>query len=52
MMRILVVEDDDRIARPLAEDLRHQNYVVDIAKDGIEGWQWAGSVLYDLILLI
>ena len=29
-MRILIVEDDHRIAKPLAEDLKHQNHVVDI----------------------
>ncbi|OKH21344.1 DNA-binding response regulator [Hydrococcus rivularis NIES-593] len=50
-MRILIVEDDDRIAKPLAEDLRHQNHVVDIARDGIEGWEYAQSADYDLILL-
>jgi two-component system, OmpR family, response regulator QseB len=36
-MRILLVEDDERIAQPLAEDLRHQHCVVDLAGDGIEG---------------
>ncbi len=46
-----MIEDDDRIARPLAEDLRHQNHVVDIANDGVEGWSYAQSALYDLILL-
>ncbi len=50
-MRILLVEDDDRIAKPLAEDLRHQNFVVEIASDGIEGWEYAQAVTYDLILL-
>lgn len=40
-MRILLVEDDNRIAKPLAEDLRHQHHVVDIAKDGLEGWEAA-----------
>lgn len=50
-MRILLVEDDDRIGRPLAEDLRHQNHVVDLAKDGVEGWECAELRLYDLILL-
>lgn len=30
-MRIILVEDNDRIARPLEEDLRHQRYVVEIA---------------------
>lgn len=50
-MKILLVEDDDRIAKPLAEDLRHQNHAVDIARDGIEGWDYIESVNYDLILL-
>ncbi len=50
-MRILIVEDDDRIAKPLAEDLRHQNHVVDIANDGLSGWNYTQTVFYDLILL-
>ena len=50
-MRILIVEDDDRIAQPLAEDLRHQHHVVDLASDGIEGWEYAMAINYDLILL-
>jgi len=50
-MRILLVEDDDRIAKPLAEALRHQNHSVDITKDGVEGWNYAAAVQYDLILL-
>jgi len=50
-MRILLVEDDDRIAKPLIEDLRHQHHVVDLAKDGIEGWECTRSAAYDLILL-
>lgn len=50
-MRILLVEDDDRVARPLAEDLRHQRYVVEIASDGIEGWNYAQAAEYNLILL-
>ncbi|MBD0344017.1 MAG: response regulator transcription factor [Coleofasciculus sp. Co-bin14] len=50
-MRILFVEDDDRIAQPLAEDLRHQYHIVDIAEDGITAWEYTQSVVYDLILL-
>lgn len=46
-MRILLVEDGDRIARPSAEDLRHQHHLVDLASDGIEGWNFQ-SVTYDL----
>ena len=50
-MKILLVEDDERIAKPLAEDLKHQRYVIDIAKDGIEGWEYSQSTQYDIILL-
>ena len=34
MIRILIVEDDDRIAKYLAEELKHQHNVVDVANDG------------------
>ncbi len=50
-MRILIVEDDDRIAKPLAEDLRHQHHAVEIAGDGMEGWEYTQAIKYDLILL-
>jgi two-component system, OmpR family, response regulator QseB len=50
-MRILLVEDDDRIADPLAEDLRHQSNAVDIAYDGLAGWEFAQAANYDVILL-
>jgi DNA-binding response OmpR family regulator len=50
-MRILLVEDDRRISKPLAEDLRHQHHVVDVVEDGIAGWEAAQCVAYDLILL-
>ncbi|MBD2093373.1 response regulator transcription factor [Microcoleus sp. FACHB-1515] len=50
-MRILLVEDDDRIARPLAEDLRHQHHVVEVVGDGMMGWDYAQADFYDLILL-
>jgi two-component system, OmpR family, response regulator QseB len=50
-MKILLVEDDDRITDPLAEDLRHQSHVVDIAYDGLAGWEFTQSTTYDAILL-
>jgi two-component system response regulator QseB len=50
-MRILIVEDDNRIAKPVAEDLKHQHHVVDIASDGMEGWEYVQAGNYDLILL-
>ena len=50
-MKILLVEDDDRIAQPLAEGLKKEHHVVEIATDGIKGWEFALGADYDLILL-
>lgn len=50
-MRILIVEDDDRIAIPVADDLRRQHHAVDIANDGDVGLEFARSGVYDVILL-
>ena len=50
-MKILIVEDDARIAAPLAEALRHQHHSIDIAEDGLAGWHYAQAASYDLILL-
>jgi two-component system response regulator QseB len=50
-MKILIVEDDDRIAKPLAKDLIYQHHTVDLARDGLEGWEYTQATQYDLILL-
>ncbi len=50
-MKILIVEDDERIAEALAEALCDQNYVVEIALDGELGKELIDSFSYDLILL-
>ncbi len=50
-MRILLIEDDERIAEPLVEHLINQYHVVDQAQDGITGWEQALAAPYDLILL-
>lgn len=50
-MRILLVEDDPRIAEALAEALVIQHYVVDVAVDGQEGWDYVKTYNYDLLLL-
>ncbi len=50
-MRILLVEDDLRLAETLAEALTDQRYVVDIVTDGESGWQQAKLLDYDLLLL-
>lgn len=50
-MKILLVEDDERIAIPLADALREQNYAVDAAEDGELGWDYLEAYPYDLVLL-
>jgi DNA-binding response OmpR family regulator len=50
-MRILLIEDDVRLAETLAEALTDQRYVVDVVTDGEAGWQQAKILNYDLLLL-
>lgn len=50
-MRILLVEDDTRLAETLAEALMDQRYVVDIATDGESAWHQVKTLEYDLMLL-
>lgn len=50
-MRILLVEDDERISAALAEALSDQHYAVDIAEDGEEGWDFMTTYTYSLIVL-
>lgn len=50
-MKILLVEDDVRLAETLAEALTDQHYVVDIATDGEVGWHQVKTLDYDLLLL-
>jgi DNA-binding response OmpR family regulator len=50
-MRILLVEDDERLAETLAEALTDQRYVVDIVTDGEAGWYQVKILDYDIVLL-
>ncbi len=50
-MRILLVEDDPRIAQTLGAVLRQNHYTVDLAEDGELGLNFAQTYEYDLILL-
>ncbi len=50
-MRILVVEDEERIARFLKKGLEEESYAVDVAIDGPAALDWAAGAPYDLILL-
>lgn len=50
-MRILVVEDEKRLASFLSNGLRENGYAVDIAADGVEAAYLGRSEVYDIILL-
>ena len=50
-MRILLVEDDARVAGFLAKGLREQSYAVDVARDGEAAVYLAAVNEYDLIVL-
>ena len=50
-MRILIVEDETRLAGTLAELLHRRGYTVDVSYDGVSGLDNARSGIYDLVLL-
>jgi two-component system, OmpR family, copper resistance phosphate regulon response regulator CusR len=50
-MRLLLVEDERKVADFVARGLRAERFAVDVAYDGTVGWELAGSVDYDLIIL-
>jgi DNA-binding response OmpR family regulator len=50
-MRILVIEDEQRIAQSLKKGLEQERMVVDIAYTGHEGYDLAATEEYDVILL-
>lgn len=50
-MRVLVVEDEHRIANTIQKGLEQEHFTVDIAYDGIEGYDLAATTSYDVIVL-
>jgi two-component system copper resistance phosphate regulon response regulator CusR len=50
-MRILVVEDEKKVAEFIQRGLREENYAVDIAREGEDGAYLASSFDYDLVVL-
>lgn len=50
-MRILIVEDEVRLAATLADLLRRQGYTADICHNGVDGLDSAASGIYDLLVL-
>ena len=50
-MRILVVEDERRLADALTQIMREQKYTVDAVYDGEDGYQYALAGDYDAVIL-
>jgi two-component system, OmpR family, response regulator len=50
-MKILVVEDEQKIANSLQRGLQAEGYVVDVAEDGDMAETLTGATTYDLVLL-
>lgn len=50
-MRLLLVEDEKKVANVVARGLRAESFSVDVAHDGDTGWSMAAMVDYDLIIL-
>ncbi|MBM7441383.1 response regulator transcription factor [Streptomyces sp. HB132] len=50
-MRLLIVEDEKRLATSLARGLTAEGFAVDVVHDGLEGLHLAGQGVHDLLVL-
>ena len=50
-MRILVVEDEHQIANSIKKGLEQESFAVDVAYEGVEGYDLASTEDYDVIVL-
>lgn len=50
-MRILLVEDEEKVSRFVARGLKAERYAVDVAADGTSGLDHVRAYSYDLIIL-
>lgn len=50
-MRILLVEDDPKVASFIEKGLREEGYAIDVCADGAGGAHWAVENEYDLVIL-
>ncbi|EPH42714.1 response regulator transcription factor [Streptomyces aurantiacus] len=50
-MRLLIVEDEKRLALSLAKGLMAEGYAVDVVHDGVDGLHRATEGTYDLVIL-
>lgn len=50
-MRILVVEDEHRIANTIKKGMEQERFAVDVVYDGLEGYDMASTEEYDVFVL-
>lgn len=50
-MQALIVEDDVRLASALTRILNENGYVTDVVHDGQDGYDYASSGIYDVVIL-
>lgn len=51
-MRLLIVEDEVRLAEALAQIMSQNNYITDVVHNGTDGLDYAMSGIYDAIVLM
>ena len=51
IMKVLLVEDDRKIASFVQKGLKEQGFTVDVSRDGDEGFSLASSRVYDVLVL-
>ncbi len=50
-MRVLVIEDEENVSAFIKQGLEEDFYTVDVAEDGVIGYEMAESQTYDLVIL-
>ncbi|HEY3761455.1 MAG TPA: response regulator transcription factor [Verrucomicrobiae bacterium] len=50
-MRILLVEDEKKVAEIIDRGLKAERFAVDVCHNGREGWEMAAAYEYDIIIL-
>jgi two-component system copper resistance phosphate regulon response regulator CusR len=50
-IRLLVIEDDAEIADFISRGLREEGFLVEVAADGLSGWQFLKSAVWDVVVL-
>jgi DNA-binding response OmpR family regulator len=50
-MRILIIEDDHKIANAIKKGLEQESFAIDVSYDGQDGYGQASTIEYDLIIL-